>query len=42
MKLMATLPMCTSMGGCPPLIYAAEAVGAYDEFGAVRPAKPGA
>ena len=38
-QLMETLGICTYMGGGPSLMYAAEAVRAYDEFTA-RTAKP--
>jgi len=38
-QLMETLAICTYMGGGPSLMYAAEAVRAYDEFTA-RTAKP--
>lgn len=38
-QLMETLGICTYMGGGPSLMYAAEAVRAYDEFTA-RAAKP--
>ncbi|MBN9694614.1 MAG: carboxymuconolactone decarboxylase family protein [Zoogloea sp.] len=39
-QLMETLGICTYMGGGPSLMYAAEAVRAYDEFvGAARPAE---
>lgn len=35
-QLMETLAICTYMGGGPALMYAAEAVRAYDEFTAGR------
>jgi len=38
-QLMETLGICTYMGGGPSLMYAAEAVRAYDEFTS-RTAKP--
>lgn len=39
-QLMETLGVCTYMGGGPTLMYAAEAVRAYDEFsGRLAPAK---
>ena len=38
-QLMETLGICTYMGGGPSLMYAAEAVRAYDEFTS-RAAKP--
>ena len=41
-QLMETLAVCTYMGGGPSLMYAAEAVRAYEEFSAARPAKPAA
>lgn len=37
-QLMETLAVCTYMGGGPALMYAAEAVKAYDEFTATAPA----
>ena len=37
-QLMETLGICTYMGGGPTLMYAAEAVRAYDELLAVTPA----
>ena len=36
-QLMETLGVCTYMGGGPTLMYAAEAVRAYEEFTAARP-----
>lgn len=36
-QLMETLAVCTYMGGGPSLIYAAEAVRAYEEFTAQQP-----
>ena len=39
-QLMETLGICTYMGGGPSLMYAAEAVRAYDEFTAARAVKP--
>jgi len=40
-QLMETLGICTYMGGGPSLMYAAEAVRAYDEFtaGVAKPAE---
>lgn len=39
-QLMETLGICTYMGGGPSLMYAAEAVRAYDEFaGSAKPAE---
>ena len=40
-QLMETLGICTYMGGGPSLMYAAEAVRAFDEFtaGAAKPAE---
>ena len=37
-QLMETLGICTYMGGGPVLMYAAEAVQAYEEFTADKPA----
>ena len=37
-QLMETLGVCTYMGGGPTLMYAAEAVRAYEELSAVKPA----
>jgi len=37
-QLMETLGICTYMGGGPSLMYAAEAVRAYEEFTAEKPA----
>jgi AhpD family alkylhydroperoxidase len=37
-QLMETLGICTYMGGGPALMYAAEAVRAYDEFTALKAA----
>jgi AhpD family alkylhydroperoxidase len=37
-QLMETLGVCTYMGGGPALMYAAEAVRAYEEFTATQPA----
>jgi len=41
-QLMETLAVCTYMGGGPSLMYAAEAVRAYEEFTAGKPAAPSA
>lgn len=41
-QLMETLGICTYMGGGPTLMYAAEAVRAYDEFSARTPHPPAA
>jgi len=35
-QLMETLAVCTYMGGGPSLMYAAEAVRAYEEFTATK------
>jgi len=39
-QLMETLGICTYMGGGPTLMYAAEAVRAYDEFSARHATRP--
>jgi len=36
-QLMETLAVCTYMGGGPSLMYAAEAIRAYEEFSAAKP-----
>ena len=41
-QLMETLAVCTYMGGGPTLMYAAEAVRAYEEFTAEQPASSSA
>ncbi|HEX5803403.1 MAG TPA: carboxymuconolactone decarboxylase family protein [Azospira sp.] len=41
-QLMETLGICTYMGGGPTLMYAAEAVRAYEEFSARTPHPPAA
>lgn len=38
-QLMETLGVCAYMGGGPVLMYAAEAVRAYEEFAAAKPAQ---